>query len=320
MKYVFYHDRCIDGFTAAWVFRMHAFQTGTKTTLIAIDHGPGEYEKSMDLVKETYGGLMPGDSIVFGDYAPTVEQAVALTKRVPVTILDHHKSALADWGAKVVERVTPIFDMERSGARLAWDYCFPGVSAPPIVQYVEDRDLWRFKLNKSKEINEWINSFEMRYENWDYMHSRFMKGLGYDEGIAAGEAILRSKQRVIDDIVEKSAEMKFAGLNALVANYGVRHGISEAGHALAKKSKDGIGVIWSVRGAYVEISIRGDGRPDVSEIAKQYNGGGHHDAAGFKISTGRFFANYVGSEGLLPTCDYCRAKNRVADVQSEDEG
>lgn len=68
-------------------------------------------------------------------------------------VLDHHKTAAADLdgfpGA--------IFDRDRSGAGLAWDELVGG-KRPEIVDFVEDRDLWRYSLPNSRAINAWISS------------------------------------------------------------------------------------------------------------------------------------------------------------------
>ena len=38
------------------------------------------------------------------------------------------------------------FDMNHSGARLAWDYFHPGKEPPKFINYIEDCDLWAWKL------------------------------------------------------------------------------------------------------------------------------------------------------------------------------
>jgi hypothetical protein len=41
--------------------------------------------------------------------------------------------------------MSAIFDMNRSGAGLAWDYFQPMTSRLRFIDYLEDRDLWRFR-------------------------------------------------------------------------------------------------------------------------------------------------------------------------------
>jgi len=70
-------------------------------------------------------------------------------KAKSITILDHHKSAEADL-VELPENVSVKFDMEKSGARLAWDCFHPAEDIPMLVNYVEDRDLWRFHFEGTR--------------------------------------------------------------------------------------------------------------------------------------------------------------------------
>ena len=59
---------------------------------------------------------------------------------------------------------------------------------------------------------------------------------------------------------------------------------SEAGNTLAKKSET-FGMTWVLSSdGSINVSIRSIGDYDVSAIARNYGGGGHLNAAGFKVS------------------------------------
>ena len=60
-----------------------------------------------------------------------------------------------------------IFDMERSGAGLTWDYFYPGRPRPWLIDYVEDRDLWRFKIEDAEVVNAYISTIPYTFEAWD---------------------------------------------------------------------------------------------------------------------------------------------------------
>ena len=57
-------------------------------------------------------------------------------------MIDHHASAAKDLDGWFNPRFDSVFDMQKSGAMLAWDYFFPAQEAPEIVRYVQDRDIW----------------------------------------------------------------------------------------------------------------------------------------------------------------------------------
>ena len=71
-------------------------------------------------------------------------------------VLDHHKTAQAALADIDHAKAKIVFDMERSGAGLAWDYFYPlatGSARPPLIDMVEDRDLWRFQHEGSKRLH-----------------------------------------------------------------------------------------------------------------------------------------------------------------------
>ena len=48
--------------------------------------------------------------------------------------------------------IVALFDMERSGAMLAWNFAHPDEPAPALIAAIQDRDLWRFELEHSKSL------------------------------------------------------------------------------------------------------------------------------------------------------------------------
>ena len=56
------------------------------------------------------------------------------------------------------------FDLSKSGARLAWEYFHPERAAPQLVDYIEDRDLWRWQVPRSKEFSAGLNTMPMTFD------------------------------------------------------------------------------------------------------------------------------------------------------------
>ena len=132
-----YHGNCADGFTAAWV--VYNFFAGE------VDLYAGAYQKDPPDVA--------GRDVIMVDFSykrPVIE--AMSTKANSILILDHHKSAEQDLADIDLPNVGVVFDMERSGARIAHDYCFPNDEPPTLLLHIEDRDLWRFKLPGTREI------------------------------------------------------------------------------------------------------------------------------------------------------------------------
>jgi oligoribonuclease NrnB/cAMP/cGMP phosphodiesterase (DHH superfamily) len=221
-----------------------------------------------------------GRNVILVDFSykrPILEEMHA--KANTLRVYDHHKTAEED--LRGLDYC--IFDMDRSGARLAWDYlyCSPfggKEEAPWLVQYVEDRDLWRFKLPNSKEVNAALFSYQLNFELWDTLARRPLEDI-----ITEGTAILRYQQKMVSSIVKNAIEVEIGGHKVLSVNSPVCQ--SEIGNKIAKGRP--FGAVWYDDEEGRKYSLRStENGLDVTEIAKKYGGGGHRSASGFKIKHG----------------------------------
>lgn len=260
---VVYHANCCDGFTAAWVAN-------------------GALKGSTEFVPCQYGDGPPDcknrDVYVLDFSFPRETMERMNTEARTLVVLDHHKTAERN----LIGLPFAIFDMTKSGARMAWEYFYhPTASCPSLVDFTEDRDLWRWNLLYSREINAVIGSYPHEMELWDFLEAQLNDGMLRLALIAQGEAILRYQKQIVDGAVQKAREVVIAGhcvpcVNATVC-------FSEIAGALAEGKP--FGAVWFQRedGLFVySLRSRGDGL-DVSEIARQYGGGGHKQASGFQV-------------------------------------
>lgn len=270
-----YHGNCADGFTAAWaVYRK--FGDG-------VEFVPGVYGKPPPDVT--------GKSVLMVDFSykrPVLEEMVETARTL--TILDHHKTAAADldgFGMKH-PNADVCFDMNRSGARITWEYCHDE-PAPNIVRYVEDRDLWRFALPGSRSIAAFIFSYEYTFQHWDYLNALLGKEggdtIGIQTAIDGGDTIERKHFKDITELLAVATRrMIIGGQSVRVANLPYTMS-ADAGHLLAKDGP--FGACYFDRADARVFSLRSlpDGA-DVSMIAASYGGGGHKNAAGFQVPIG----------------------------------
>lgn len=254
-----YHGNCADGFSGAWVVRK---------ALGEIDFHAGVYQNPPPDVT--------GKDVVLVDFSykrPVMEEIVSKAKYV--LVLDHHKTAQADLdglpGADVV------FDMERAGSKIAWDYFFPGSTPPPLLLHIEDRDLWRFKLPGTREIQANVFSYAYEFPIWDRLMASDPQELA-----AEGKAIERKHFKDVGELLTVvTRRMVIGGHNVPIANLPYTL-VSDAAHQLAT-GEAFAGCYWDTpKGRVFGLRSTDDGI-DVSEIAKQYGGGGHAHAAGFTI-------------------------------------
>ena len=142
-----FHAGCPDGFGAAWAVWRAWRDEGR--------YIPRGHDDGLDASKHE------GELVVFVDIAPPNEALRGLAElAAKVVVLDHHVSArdriAADLGVEnmLAGRDHHIhFDLEHSGAVLAWNYFHPDEPAPSLLRYVEDQDLWNWKLPRSQEVN-----------------------------------------------------------------------------------------------------------------------------------------------------------------------
>ena len=256
-----YHGNCADGFGAAWVVRK---------ALGDVDFHAGDYQNPPPDVtgRDVY--------IVDFSYKRPVLLAMAETAD-GIALIDHHKTAAADL-TMLPANVDSIFDMEHSGAILAWDYWFSDKSAPQLLHHIEDRDLWRFALAGTREIQANVFSHPYDFAVWDELMQRPVADL-----IAEGRAIERKHFKDINELLPVvTRRMVIGGYNVPVANLPYVHA-SDAGNKLCA-GEPFAGCYWDTPKGRT-FSLRStDAGVDVSEIAKRYGGGGHRNASGFTVS------------------------------------
>lgn len=279
-----YHGNCADGFTAAW----------------AVHKALGD---GVEFHAGIYGNQPPdvtGRKVIMVDFSykkPILQEMARQAQSI--LILDHHKTAAEDlaglpepppnihlpdeqfaWlpGSGIFAR----FDMEQSGAQLAWEH-FNGLVAPTLVDYVGDRDLWRFALKSSREINAYVFAHEYTFENWDAL----AEAVALDHRLVAnmGGAIEKKHHKDVAELVGVTKRrMIIGGHDVPVANIPYTL-TSDAGHLMAQ-GEPFAACYWDTPDGRV-FSLRStDAGLDVSAIAKIYGGGGHRNASGFRKPIG----------------------------------
>lgn len=258
-----YHKACDDGFGAALAI--------WKRDGDCVAYHPAAYGETPPDV----AGL--DVAIVDFSYKRPVMIDLA-AKAKSILVLDHHKTAQADLEGLSAEcpNVEVIFDMERSGAMLAWDYFHPDFVAPKFFEYLQDRDLWTKRLPGVDEFTAALRSYPQSFHVWDGLCQ------DVDSLIKDGGAIQRYYRTLVEQTKKHAFARNIAGYIVPVVNASLfmasevagELAESEAFAAVYAETEDR--VIWSLRS-----------RPphglDVSEIAKKFGGGGHKHAAGFNI-------------------------------------
>jgi oligoribonuclease NrnB/cAMP/cGMP phosphodiesterase (DHH superfamily) len=285
MDLIIFHQGCTDGFCAAYV----AHQRWPEAELLAQDYG---VEPPYDKVKDK--------DVIVVDFSWNKREHNEQLARLAHSfrILDHHKTAQA-----VLEGLDfAIFDTNRSGAGLAWDYIFGkdsefsevstspmGRPRPWFVDYAEDYDLWKFQLLDSRAINAYLAAVPKDIHSWDEMVARTSP----EQAAVSGAG----SRRQIESYVRQGKREAQSGRLFFVDEEGFVHeywamvisalGInsSELGGELADFQGIDVAIVWFERGdGKIQFMLRAHHGADAGKLAKAKGGGGHKQSAGFELS------------------------------------
>ena len=278
---VVYHSPCPDGFGAAYAAWRH-FGDGAEYV------GAG-YGIASEL------NVQGRDVFVLDFSFPRPQLEFMRQAANSLIILDHHKTAQED----LEGFPSAIFDMTKSGARLAWEYFHPGKPIPRLLAYVEDRDLWTWALHESNDFLAYLDTLPFDFKAWDDL-ARIGDGELQDVLIAGRH--MNAKYDNLAAIMAEGAEpLLFCGVAGSKLN-GSSLFTSKVGELLYFANGT-FALIWRIEKGLLYVSLRAKkGTVDVADMARRFGGGGHSAAAGFKLTLGTpeceaFMAQYIVGSG-----------------------
>lgn len=275
---VIYHGpTCPDGFGAAFSAWLVLGNTG-------------------NYLPANYGDEPPSDECLRGkdvyivdfSYPPEVIEHMASIAK-SVTVLDHHATARDKLQCFCCEGVKLTLDMQKSGARLAWEFFHPGQPVPKLIAHVEDRDLWRWAYADSQaylrsldvvgfDFVAWKNILDMEQPERQQDLDRFIEG---------GRAMQAQYDFICQELAAKAFDIRVLGERGLAVN---APGLfaSEVGNLLATQCGT-FGLVFSIesppkpgKSAFLKLSLRSNGF-DVRTLAEKLGGGGHPQAAACRL-------------------------------------
>lgn len=256
---VIYHANCTDGFGAAYA--------AWKLLGDRAEYHPAKYGEAPPDVS--------GKNVVVLDFSYDNTTTKKLMKDAKnFLIIDHHKTAMVELHDVSCTR----FDMNHSGAMLAWKFFHPGKDAPRLIKFIEDRDLWKWEIPYSKEFSAAFDMVPFDFEEFD----KYLDDSAVDDAQERGSYILAYSKTVISKIAKHAAPRRLDGKEVLVVNS--PHWMSEIGNTLGPRCDFAVIWYWDHDTRQVKVSLRAHhDDADVSEVAKKYGGGGHRKAAGFVL-------------------------------------
>jgi len=289
---VLYHGECYDGLGAAWAFR---YFYGEEADFVSVRYGD---PPPFNLVKGRHLWLLD-----FSYGREDMKKLIVSSKKT--TVYDHHQTAEAELDKILGEirnefRVQRdqdkiVFDMSRSGAGITYDEMErladqkAGNKTPRllgrrkawIIDYIEDRDLWKFKLPGSKSVSAYLASMPMTFETFDAVNKREP-----NEVISEGMTIERYVDVFGEKAIKNTVRRKLGGYVVPIINVPYMNSSDHIGKLVEQNPDDPFAAGFFLRNdGKWQFGLRSRGEFDVSEIAKLYGGGGHKNAAGFQVET-----------------------------------
>jgi oligoribonuclease NrnB/cAMP/cGMP phosphodiesterase (DHH superfamily) len=281
-KNLIYHAGCPDGFGAAWAAWR---RWGNDARYI-----PRGHDDRFDPKR------FRGDLIVFADISLSNAAMLALAEVADqIVVLDHHITARDQFEADpAVENVmrelghAVHFDLDHSGAILAWNHFHPDETAPDLLLYVEDQDLWNWKLPRSEEVNAAIGSYNRDFDVWNRLAERPSDDLARE-----GDPIVRFNQIEVQRALQHTHAVRIG--NERIEAVNALNQRAALGHELAKREQYGKrwGLVYRVSGERVDCSIYSTGDLDISAVATRFGGGGHRNASGFSVTLADWLENFA---------------------------
>ena len=271
---IIYHGRkCPDGFAAAlaaWLYY------AGRAEFLPLDHGD---IKSIDELPALAGRAV---YILDFSFAPELMRGIE-ERAAKLVMLDHHKSAAEKLTGFACRCGVVHFDMQKSGARLAWEFFQPATPVPGLVRFVEDRDIWTWQYPESAGFLAALDMEPLDFARWAEI-AAFSPAQLLDF-MARGQAMDEKFKKLANDIAEGALPVTFNGHQGLMVNVpGVFHSL--IGHLLAQKSGT-FALMWSAGKSGIKIGLRSESGFDCIPLAESMGGGGHAQACGFRMATER---------------------------------
>lgn len=269
---------CPDGIVSAWV----ASKAFPDAKIIG-----AVYQEPLNIPKDT-------QQVIFVDFSPTQEQAKELIeKRIFMMVIDHHKTArelLVE--TKLWDLITGKIDDSGAhcGATLAWQY-YINDSPPIFLKYIQDRDNWDFIYPETKYIHEALGilryqcpTIESKFAFFDTL-SKLSEQELIDWLVPIGKKLLAPKEEAIDKAYSRWEEYQLGEYAIAIVRLKPEEERLTSDVCMRMYQELDYPFVGCLMSDGVTFSLRSDKHGnnfDVSQVAKQYGGGGHRNAAGFK--------------------------------------
>ena len=277
---VIYHSEpCFDGFGSAFIVYLYSKHNNCNKGVV---YKPGIYGKNPPDVK--------GKNVLICDFSYKYNVLADLMDECnDFMILDHHKSS--EENLTGVPDQFKIFDMNKSGVGITWQFFYGDRELPLFFQYIQDLDLFTKKMPFCEEFSLALSMEEYNFNVWEkfLIDMEFLPNL-----IEKGKKYIEYQRYMVKNIAS-GARYNIVNINKsfkIVAYCNTSTFVSEVGNQILKMYPlADFACIYHYDNSrnQTKFSLRSsDDKEDVAKIAEMFGGGGHRNASGFTINDASF--------------------------------
>lgn len=291
MSIIFYHCDA-DGRSAGAIIHKYIRENFPDTEERYVEIQYGQEEQVLSSIS-----VLPGEVIYVVDFHFSPEIMKRLWKITQyIYVFDHHKTT-EELLPQYPEGVKCICDPGNTfaGCELVWNYLFPKDHMPRVIELIADQDKGAWKYGEeTAQFNEGLKLH--LHHPTDRVWGKLLNNPSFDAQdwhraqqvvkriCNEGKTCLRYRGMLCKDCRDLFGfEAKFQDYKCYVLNLRLPGVGSEMFVEKLKEYDMCISLLYT--GDYWKVSLRSDGKVDVSEIAAYFLGGGHKQAAGFQCGT-----------------------------------
>jgi len=281
---VIYHRKCPDGFCS--ILCLHLFN---KYRLCENAHHEDE-EINMQYIPVNHNNYVvpcvKDKNVLICDFSFTYEETLEIIKQAKnVLIIDHHETSSTK--LKDIPEKYKIFDMKHSAAILTWQYVFPNIPPPLLLQYIEDRDTSKNSMEFTNEFFVWFSTIPQVFDMYEkYLDNKILLKMIKNYGII----YYKLNSYYVNGSAEhaKASFVMFQNGSTIkyyfIGYHNQTNFKSDVGNTIMTKYKNlDFAATYSLADnvAKSKFALRSNNASaDVSKIAEFFGGGGHRNAAG----------------------------------------
>lgn len=278
---IIYHSKDLDGYCSGAVCK----KKYPDATLIGYD----------------YGQDFPWDKIPEGEPVIMVDVSLPMPEMVNLAIysskliwIDHHASAIKAYEQSMIDypdwpndhNFTAVLQDGIAACEGAWKHLFPNLVMPDAVKLLGMYDTWRQNVPEwdwNDQILPFQYGMRLQCQSPEEFDQKLLDDIANNIGsiMDMGEGVLKYQRQQDKLAMHGAFECEFMGYKAIMCNV---RGVGSLAFDSVLKPEHQLMVGFGYTGRQWSFSLRTVKEDvDVSLIAKQFGGGGHHKAAGFAV-------------------------------------